>query len=856
MSGVPDYTLEDTLDFKFTTRQFSTGAPFAFDSGAIEIYEDNSASQITGAETLTLEFDGVTGLHNLRVAATGANGFENGKSYQCVVSAGTVDSVSVVGEVVQQFSIGRSAAVAAFVTYGLDHLIANSVSDTDVADNSLWAELTDAGATSDYTNYSKTEDSQRAISEKVSSIGSASGGGLNFAAVGDDALTDTIDNLGVAVDKGTSPATVGIPVAGHAFKAGHECFLTGTDAYDGAQVIDSVSANEVVIVASFTGETFSSSDTIVSSIKGTSIEGTQTTNTFASTSSEDGVYHVIDDDDANNFTISYRYEIGGGRIATEAVFHGFLNGSNDNALLQAYNFVDDVWETRALLTGQNGSVNQTRPLSLLARNTGTSGVDLGVVFLRATDDTPRGSSNPTFNNDSFLVEAISIGQTAGYQNGQLWLDTNNGIAGTEPFVNGTADNPSLTWADILTLSASTGITDFHIINGSTVQLSASSNNYSLFGDNWTLDLNGQSVDGAHFEGAVVSGTFTGNPEFNHCTVNALTGPSAHLDDCALNNTITANAAGDWEFHNCHSNIAGSTTPIFDYGTDVGVSTNVTFSDYQNGIEFRNLNNQGTDLLSLSGIGQVIYAASCSGTVNQRGDWKETNTGGVTIVRDDNTTNVAAVLADTGTDGVLIAPAQGPVTFTGASDEAGITLVGEGTGPGLSTTGGATGHGIAAIGGSTSGDGINATADGGGKGMDLIGVGANAGLRTQGGATGPGIHAHGGSSGSTPGVEFHAHSTSGDALELEVDGSGDTNADLAAIKTVTDLFVAADAEPTGVPAANETPLIKAAYLFAALRNKVLVSATKKQFHDNAGAVLWEKDLDDDGNAYTESKANSP
>ena len=110
MSGVPDYTLEDTLDFKFTSRRFSTGAPFALASGAIEIYEDNSATQITGAETLSLEFDGVTGLHNLRVVATAANGFENGKSYQCVLSVGTVDSVSVVGEVVQQFSIGRGAA--------------------------------------------------------------------------------------------------------------------------------------------------------------------------------------------------------------------------------------------------------------------------------------------------------------------------------------------------------------------------------------------------------------------------------------------------------------------------------------------------------------------------------------------------------------------------------------------------------------------------------------------------------------------------------------------------------------------------------------------------------------------------
>ncbi len=108
--SVPDYPVGVTLDFKFTTRQFTTGAPFAFDSGAVEVYEDNDITQITVGDTLTLEFDGVTGLHNIRIVATGGNGFEAGKSYSIVVSAGTVDSVSVVGEVIQQFTLDRSAA--------------------------------------------------------------------------------------------------------------------------------------------------------------------------------------------------------------------------------------------------------------------------------------------------------------------------------------------------------------------------------------------------------------------------------------------------------------------------------------------------------------------------------------------------------------------------------------------------------------------------------------------------------------------------------------------------------------------------------------------------------------------------
>ncbi len=108
---MPDYPLGQTLDFKFTTRQFSTGAPFALVSGAVEVYEDNDISQIIVGETLTPSFDGVVGFNNLRIVATGGNGYEVGKSYAAMLSAGTVDGVSVIGEVIAQFSIERSPAL-------------------------------------------------------------------------------------------------------------------------------------------------------------------------------------------------------------------------------------------------------------------------------------------------------------------------------------------------------------------------------------------------------------------------------------------------------------------------------------------------------------------------------------------------------------------------------------------------------------------------------------------------------------------------------------------------------------------------------------------------------------------------
>ena len=105
-----DYTLGDTVYMPFTTRAFATGIPTALASGEVQIYEDASTTQITGAETLAVSLDSVVGFNMVTVVATGGNGFELGKSYTLILSAGTVDSVSAIGEVVGHFSLGMSAA--------------------------------------------------------------------------------------------------------------------------------------------------------------------------------------------------------------------------------------------------------------------------------------------------------------------------------------------------------------------------------------------------------------------------------------------------------------------------------------------------------------------------------------------------------------------------------------------------------------------------------------------------------------------------------------------------------------------------------------------------------------------------
>ena len=94
----------------FTSRAFATGIPTVLTSGTVSAYEDNSITQITAGITLGVDHDSVVGLNLVTIAATAANGFETGKDYNLVLTVGTVDGVSVVGETVGHFSLGRSAA--------------------------------------------------------------------------------------------------------------------------------------------------------------------------------------------------------------------------------------------------------------------------------------------------------------------------------------------------------------------------------------------------------------------------------------------------------------------------------------------------------------------------------------------------------------------------------------------------------------------------------------------------------------------------------------------------------------------------------------------------------------------------
>lgn len=113
MKHLGDFDASTVIDTKFTTYRPSTGAAFTLaGSPAVSVYKDNSTTQSTSGVTLTVDFDAVTGLHHVRVD-TSADGtfYSAGSMFQVVLTAGTVDSVSVAGTVIAEFSLRKNSAL-------------------------------------------------------------------------------------------------------------------------------------------------------------------------------------------------------------------------------------------------------------------------------------------------------------------------------------------------------------------------------------------------------------------------------------------------------------------------------------------------------------------------------------------------------------------------------------------------------------------------------------------------------------------------------------------------------------------------------------------------------------------------
>ncbi len=108
---VGDFSKNDTITFMFTTFRPSTGAPFLLaGTPVVSVYKDNNLTQDAAGVTLTTNYDGITGLNFVSISTSTAF-YVDGSAYECVITTGTVDSVSVVGSCVGRFTMRDQACL-------------------------------------------------------------------------------------------------------------------------------------------------------------------------------------------------------------------------------------------------------------------------------------------------------------------------------------------------------------------------------------------------------------------------------------------------------------------------------------------------------------------------------------------------------------------------------------------------------------------------------------------------------------------------------------------------------------------------------------------------------------------------
>lgn len=427
------------------------------------------------------------------------------------------------------------------------------------------------------------------------------------------------DNKMIEVDATSSPGLYRVDWPDAAFSVGSEgVILTITGTGFAPAVEDITLINEVIAVAGA-----SINQPVKDEPNGFTITwGENEANDEDVTHALDGITHDIEaaNDTTEKIDVYYEFSVGGDGIPTGVSAHHQLEkggGAGKNITIYAYSWGGATWEQIGSL--DSDTVLASDNYSLFSTHVGT-GANLGLVRIRYDTGTVAFTTTTKLLVDQILVQYTVVSRTVGYDGGQVFIDTVNGTAGTESFVNGTADNPSLTLADAITIASNIGLPNFFVNPGSSITFAEGHTNEVWVGHGWNLALGGQDVSNTHFFEAVVSGiatTPTGEADFHECRIGTCTLGATHIENCGLTGTITLSAASTYTLSDCYSEVAGSSSPTIDFGTAVG-NTSLNMRRYSGGIQIESMGDTGTDTMSLEGKGQFIEGTCTGGTVVIRG----------------------------------------------------------------------------------------------------------------------------------------------------------------------------------------------------------------------------------------------
>lgn len=675
---------DDVLQFKWETHTAAGASVDPTVAGTIRIYKNNSITERASASgiTDTRGFDGLAGIHSLTIDTsddTDPGFWVVNENYMAVLVGATIDGV-----------VNVNAVLAHFSTENRFHNMGAVSQDKAAADN-FETMLDGTGGqklTLGQLNIvaSANDPAIRAIGsgagQGVEIVGgttgaglytrggSTSGAGFDTAGVGNgqgifafgineagvqirgggfgNAALDCAANIsGSGIRASGLQSSHGLELLGGANGHGISTFggaLSGDGIHaeattdgDGIQGVGAGTGFDINgdlngSVLSVVNQAAAQGAAInTSAINFTLTTGSVLSGTIADTVALDGVEHRLNDS-AGTLDAEYEFNVTSVGVPVQVNMTGRSNGGNDDIIVEGFNYDTTLFQQIGVIDGKAGGTNDPLTFTLFENMVGF-GANLGQVRIRFQNT---GLTAATLSIDQLFVSFVVVSLSIGYQNGAVWIDTVNGAAGTNPFVNGTADNPSLTLADATTIAASIGLKTFQIVAGSSIALAQTYDSFVFQGTGWTLALANQDISNTLINGANVSGTVnvvSVFPRFTDCLIGSLITPVAAFIRTAHQGALTFSTAGDAFFLNTDDAAPGASKTVIDLGAAIG-NTNLLMRDMAGDFEFRNMGQAAsTDSIDFEGAGSVTLDASCiGGVVQMAGSIDFTNNGtGMTIL---------------------------------------------------------------------------------------------------------------------------------------------------------------------------------------------------------------------------------
>ena len=367
-----------------------------------------------------------------------------------------------------------------------------------------------------------------------------------------------------------------------------------------------------------------------------------------STHALDGVYHTLEDTGGTTDAY-YIFSVGGNGVPVTVSWWGYAQSKGDTWKFYAYNWSTSAWEQVGERDGKDDTKLKDQTFDLTNAHVGT-GANLGKVHFRFAS-----ADGTLFATDRILCSYSVVGSSVGYALGAVWVNTVDGVEGTEVDVNGVADNPSKLWADALIIGAAKKLDKYVIANGSTVKLTAACETKTLLGSEWILELEAQSISGTYVEGAHISGVSSGASHVMivNSNIGAATMPPGHYLRCGFGDddgTFTAASDGEYAFVDCFSLVPGSGIPAFVW-TGLGATTGVNSRRWSGGAA-HTLDSDVTLSQDVVSGGAQTFDLTAGGDIELRGFCRDVT---ITAIAAGSTVQLDCIMGTvtiTGTGGIV------------------------------------------------------------------------------------------------------------------------------------------------------------------------------------------------------------